>query len=179
MDNSIKLARYYRTLGEKTMDQLTADELMWSAGPSSNSIAAIVKHLWGNMLSRWTNFLTEDGEKPWREREKEFDNDLNSREAVLSKWNEGWNCFLNALEALSPDSLSRIIYIRNEGHTVADAIQRQLSHYPYHIGQMVFIGKLLKGDDWESLSIPRGESAQYNAAKFSQQKRTSHFTDKA
>lgn len=177
--NTLKLARYYKSLGEQTMNQLSDEELLWSAGASSNSIAAIVKHLWGNMLSRWTNFLTEDGEKPWRQREAEFDNDLSHREEVLSKWNEGWKCFLEALESLQESDLEKIVYIRNEGHTVVDAIQRQMAHYPYHVGQMVFIGKLLRGDEWNSLSIPKGQSEAYNTQKFTGEKRDRHFTDQA
>lgn len=177
LTNTIKLATYYKTLGEKTFEQLTEEELTWSPGPSSNSISVIVKHLWGNMLSRWTNFLTEDGEKAWRERDAEFEGELETREELLSKWNEGWRCFLDALESLTDEDLTKIIYIRNEGHSVADAIQRQMAHYPYHIGQIVFLGKLLKGDDWVSLSIPKNQSSGYNAAKFGGERSDRHFTD--
>lgn len=176
--NSIKLALYYKSLGEKTIGQLSEDELKWSAGPSSNSISIIVKHLWGNMLSRWTNFLREDGEKSWRQRDAEFEGGIETREELMSKWNEGWACFIGALESLSADDLEKTIYIRNEGHSVVDAIQRQMAHYPYHIGQMVFIGKLLRGDEWESLSIPKGKSTQYNSDKFSGDKEERHFTDR-
>ncbi len=176
--NTIKLANYYKQLGERTIDQLEEDQLFWSPGPSSNSIAVIVKHLWGNMLSRWTNFLTEDGEKPWRDREGEFESDIHTQEELMSKWNEGWKCFIGALESLKSEDLGKVIYIRNEGHTVMDAIQRQMAHYPHHVGQMVFLGKLLKGDDWQSLSIPKGGTDAFNADKFSKEKGDTHFTDK-
>ncbi len=177
LKNTIKLAKYYRALGEKTFTQLEEDALFWSPGPSSNSIAVIVKHLWGNMLSRWTNFLTEDGEKPWRDREGEFESDIVSKEEMLSRWNEGWNCFLGALEVLKTEDLVKTIYIRNEGQSVMDAIQRQMAHYPLHVGQIIYLGKLLKGDDWESLSIQKGQSSNYNAEKFSKDKEDRHFTD--
>lgn len=177
LESTVKLAQYYKNLGEGALAQLGEDEIHWSPGDSSNSVAAIVKHLWGNMLSRWTNFLTEDGEKPWRQREAEFDDDLTDKSELLSKWNEGWNCFLSALSSLQPEDLDKTIYIRNEGQSVTDAINRQMAHYPMHIGQIIYIGKLLKGDDWKSLSIPKGESQTYNAQKFAQDKTNRHFTD--
>ncbi|MBV6647326.1 MAG: DUF1572 family protein [Cyclobacteriaceae bacterium] len=175
--NTLKLAKYYKSLGEKTFDQLSEEQLRWSPGEDSNSIATIVKHLWGNMLSRWTNFLQEDGEKPWRERDAEFENDVDSKDEMLSKWQEGWECFLGALESLTGEDLKKTVYIRNEGHSVVDAIQRQMAHYPYHIGQIVFIGKVLKGSDWKSLSIPKNQSVAYNAEKFKGEKGNKHFTD--
>ena len=129
------------------------------------------------MLSRWTDFLTSDGEKDWRNRDAEFENDLQSKEEVLKLWNKGWNCLENALENLTPAQLSDIIYIRNEGHTVIEAINRQLAHYPYHVGQIVFYAKQLKNSSWQSLSIPRKESNNYNAIKFAQEKEIKNFTD--
>jgi len=119
------------------------------------------------MLSRWTNFLTSDGEKKWRDRDAEFKNNISTREELISKWNEGWECLFKAINSLSADDLNRIIYIRNQKHTVMEAINRQLTHYPYHIGQIVYIGKMLIGDKWGSLSIPRGKSKQFNLDKFS------------
>lgn len=172
-----KQFEYYKLLGEKTFAQLTEEQLFWQYNADSNSIATIVKHLWGNMLSRWTDFLTTDGEKEWRNREAEFDNDIQSRAELLAKWNEGWSCFFHALDQVSEDNLDSLIYIRNQGHTVMEAINRQLAHYPYHIGQIVFIGKMLKGEEWSSLSIPRGSSQAFNAAKFEQPKQRGHFTD--
>lgn len=168
---------YYKQLGDKTMAQLTDDQLFWQYNEESNSIAIIVKHLWGNMLSRWTDFLHTDGEKEWRDRDGEFEMDLTSRTEVLNKWNEGWDCLFKALDMLKPEDLERIIYIRNQGHTVAEALNRQLAHYPYHVGQMVFIGKMLVGNNWKSLSIPKGNSRKFNEEKFSKPKEKGHFTD--
>ena len=168
---------YYQLLGEKTFAQLNDDQLFWQYNEESNSIAGIVKHLWGNMRSRWTDFLTSDGEKQWRDREAEFVNDIQDRAEMMSKWQEGWNCHFAALDSLTEENFDTIIYIRNQGHTVMEAINRQLAHYPYHIGQIVFIGKMALNDQWSSLSIPRGQSNSYNADKFSQPKRKEHFTD--
>jgi hypothetical protein len=168
---------YYKILGEKAMNQLEPEQLFVAVNEDTNSIATIIKHISGNMLSRWTDFLTSDGEKEWRNRDAEFENDLQSKEAVLETWNKGWNCFLGTLNSLKPEQLSDIIYIRNEGHTVIEAINRQLAHYPYHIGQIVFYAKQLKKDDWESLLIPKNKSGNYNAEKFAKQKEIKNFTD--
>jgi len=168
---------YYKMLGEKTFAQLTDDKLFWQYNEESNSIAMIVKHLWGNMLSRWTNFLTTDGEKEWRNRDAEFENDITSRQELLDKWTEGWNCLLEAIDSLTTEDLEKIVYIRNQGHTVTEAINRQLAHYPYHIGQIVFIGKMACENGWASLSIPKGNSKTFNADKFAQPKQKGHFTD--
>lgn len=168
---------YYKTLGEKAIEQVEPDQLFVAFNDDSNSIATIVKHLWGNMLSRWTDFLTTDGEKPWRDRDSEFDNDIQNKEELLEKWNEGWNCLLGAIHSISPNQLSQIIYIRNEGHTVMEAINRQLAHYPYHIGQIIYAAKLLKKNQWSSLSIPKNRSSQFNSEKFSKDKAIKNFTD--
>jgi hypothetical protein len=168
---------YYKMLGEKAMNQLETEQLFTAINEDTNSIAAIVKHISGNMLSRWTDFLTSDGEKEWRNRDAEFENDLQSKEEVLEIWNKGWNCLENALESLKPEQLSDIIYIRNEGHTVIEAINRQLAHYPYHVGQIVFYAKQLKKSSWESLSIPKNKSGNYNAEKFAKEKEIKNFTD--
>lgn len=168
---------YYKMLGEKAIAQLEPDQLFVTLNEDTNSIATIVKHVSGNMLSRWTDFLTSDGEKEWRNRDSEFENDLKSKEEVLLIWNEGWDCLLNALNSLNPEQLSDIIYIRNEGHTVIEAINRQLAHYPYHIGQIVFYAKQLKKGDWDSLSIPKNKSGNYNAEKFAKEKEIKNFTD--
>lgn len=161
---------YYQSLGEKTMAQVPDEGLFWQPNSESNSMATIVKHLWGNMLSRWTDFMTTDGEKPWREREAEFDNDLKTRDDVLKKWNEGWHTLYAALDSLTEADMEKTIFIRNEAHSVEDAITRQLAHYPYHVGQMVYIGKILLVENWKSLSIPRGGTKAFNAEKFSQGK---------
>lgn len=168
---------YYKMLGEKAIDQLEPEQLFISFNEDTNSIATIIKHISGNMLSRWTDFLTTDGEKEWRNRDAEFENDLQSKEEVLEAWNKGWNCLENALESLKPEQLSDIIYIRNEGHTVIEAINRQLAHYPYHVGQIVFYAKQLKNSEWESLSIPKNKSGNYNAEKFAKEKEIKNFTD--
>lgn len=172
-----KQFEYYKMLGDQTFTQLTEAQLFWKSDANSNSIAIIVKHLWGNMRSRWTDFLTSDGEKVWRNRESEFDNDISTYSELLEKWEAGWNCLFAALDALHEQDLETIIYIRNQGHTVMEAINRQLAHYPYHIGQIVFIGKMLVQENWKSLSIPRGQSLSYNQQKFQQEKTRAHFTD--
>ncbi len=172
-----KQFEYYKMLGEKTFSQLADDKLFWQYNEDSNSIATIVKHLSGNMLSRWTDFLTSDGEKEWRNRDAEFENDITSREELLEKWNEGWSCLFNALRSLTTYDLEKVIYIRNQGHTVVEAINRQLAHYPYHIGQIVFIGKMVSEKPWVSLSIPKGDSKTFNADKFAKPKQKGHFTD--
>jgi hypothetical protein len=166
----------YKTLGERTFDQLTDEHLFWKFNNESNSIATIVKHLHGNMMSRWTEFLTSDGEKEWRDRESEFLNDISSRQELLEKWNAGWACLFDALNLLTETDLEVEIYIRNMGHTVTEAINRQLAHYPYHIGQIVFIGKMICNEEWASLSIPKGNSNIYNAEKFSKPRHKEHFT---
>ena len=168
---------YYKMLGEKAIHQLEPEQLFVSINEDTNSIATIIKHISGNMLSRWTDFLTSDGEKEWRNRDAEFENDLKSKEEVLAVWNKGWDCFENTLNSLRPEQLSDIIYIRNEGHTVIEAINRQLAHYPYHIGQIVFYAKQLKNSSWDSLSIPRNKSGNYNAEKFAKEKEIKNFTD--
>ncbi|PJJ08799.1 uncharacterized protein DUF1572 [Flavobacterium sp. 1] len=168
---------YYKMLGEKAMEQLEPEQLFVSVNEDTNSIAVIIKHLSGNMLSRWTDFLTTDGEKETRNRDGEFENDLQTKGQVLTTWNAGWDCFLGTLESLQPEQLSEIIYIRNEGHTVIEAINRQLAHYPYHIGQIVFYAKQLKNSEWESLSIPKNKSNSYNADKFAQEKSIKNFTE--
>ena len=156
----------YKDLGDKTFAQLSDEQLFWQYNAESNSISIIVKHLWGNMLSRWTDFLTADGEKEWRQRDAEFENDMGSREELLAKWEEGWHCLLNAINLLTEEDLAKEILIRNEKLSVIDAINRQLAHYAYHVGQIVFIGKMLAGNNWNSLSIPKGKSKEYNADKF-------------
>lgn len=177
LESAKKQFLYYKTLGEKAIHQLENEQLFVALNEDTNSIATIVKHLHGNMLSRWTDFLTSDGEKDWRKRDDEFVDTYQSKEELLEKWNEAWDCLFNALNPLQPEQLTDIIYIRNEGHTVVEAINRQLAHYPYHIGQIVFYAKLLKKTEWDSLSIPKNKSGDYNAAKFSKEKSIKNFTD--
>lgn len=168
---------YYKTLGEKAFEQIEPEQLFISLNENTNSIAVIVKHLSGNMLSRWTDFLTTDGEKEWRNRDAEFEESITTKEELLAFWNKGWDCFITTLNTLETNHLSKIIYIRNEGHTVIEAINRQLAHYPYHIGQIVFYAKLLKKSEWNSLSIPKNNSTAYNADKFSKEKTIKNFTE--
>ncbi len=156
---------YYRSLGEKTFAQLPDDDLFREPTPGTNSVAVIVKHMHGNMLSRWTDFLTTDGEKPWRQRDAEFENHLKTRDELLARWNEGWTCLFNAIDPLTPADLERTVLIRTEPHTVQQAIVRQLAHLPYHVGQVVLLGKLFLGDGFQSLSIPKGGSQVFNAQK--------------
>jgi hypothetical protein len=177
LESAIKQFEYYKLLGDKTIAQLPDEKLFWQYNAESNSIATIIKHLNGNMLSRWTNFLTTDGEKEWRQRDGEFENDIKSKEIVLEMWEEGWKCLLDTLKSLKESDLSKIIYIRNQGHTVVEAINRQLTHYPYHIGQIVYLGKMILNEKWQTLSIPRGKSKMYNAEKFLKGKHKEHFTD--
>ena len=177
LESVIKQFEYYKSLGDKTITQLPGEKLFWQYNKESNSIATIIKHLNGNILSRWTDFLTTDGEKEWRQRDGEFENDVQSKEDVLELWNEGWECLFKALNNLTIKDFSKTIYIRNQGHSITEAINRQLAHYPYHIGQMVFVGKMICNENWQSLSIPHGKSNAFNAEKFSQPKHNEHFTE--
>lgn len=164
--NSIKKQfHYYKQIGDKTFEQLPEEALFWKCNEDSNSIAIIVSHMNGNMLSRWTDFLTTDGEKTWRDRDKEFEETIYNKKELLEKWESGWKCFLNALDSLTEKDLLKTILIRNERHTVLEAINRQLAHYPYHVGQIVWIGKM-HATHWNSLSIPKGRSQQFNQDMF-------------
>lgn len=172
-----KQFEYYKLLGEKAIAQVDDEKLFWQYNDDSNSIAIIIKHLWGNMRSRWTDFLTSDGEKESRDRDAEFENDSTTREELLQKWNEGWTCLFHAIDPLTTVDLEKMIYIRNQGHTVMEAINRQLAHYSYHVGQIVFLAKMLAENGWTSLSIPKGDSQAYNMDKFSRPQHKAHFTD--
>jgi len=168
---------YYKTLADKAMAQLEPEQLFQASNEDTNSIAIIVKHLHGNMMSRWTDFLTSDGEKEWRNRDDEFENAYADKETLLQQWEEGWACLFNTLNSLTPENMTDIIYIRNEGHTVVEAINRQLAHYPYHVGQIVFYAKMLKSGAWDSLSIPKNKSGEYNQGKFAEEKGKRNFID--
>jgi len=158
LDSIIKRFHSYKELGEKTFAQLTEKNFQFTPNEASNSVAQIVQHMHGNMLSRWTNFLTEDGEKTWRTRDEEFETQNYSRDKLLELWEEGWDCMFKALEGLSAEELLSTVYIRKEPLIALDAINRQLAHYSYHIGQIVFIGKLLRDQEWKTLSIPKRPS---------------------
>lgn len=175
LDSIKKEFRYYKLLGEKAIEQTPDKKLFWQPDEDSNSIAIIVQHLSGNMISRWTDFLTTDGEKDWRDRDAEFVNALTNREQLLNLWHKGWGCFFKAIDSLTAKDLKKIVYIRNQGHTVPEAINRQLAHYAYHIGQIVFIARM-SAKNWKSLSIPKNKSNDFNADKFSKVKTRRHFT---
>jgi len=177
LNSIIKQFEYYKTLGEKTFNQLEESDLFWQFNNQSNSIAIIVNHLSGNMKSRWTDFFTSDGEKEWRKRDSEFENVIKTKTELYNRWEEGWKILFDTLHAIDENNFDTKVYIRNQEHTVVEAINRQLMHYSYHIGQIVFIGKMLKADNWDSLSIPKGKSKNYNSEKFSKGKHDGHFTD--
>jgi hypothetical protein len=177
LDSVLKQFEYYKLLGERTFAQLSEEELLWQYNEESNSIAVIVNHITGNMKSRWTSFLSTDGEKEWRNRDMEFEAVIKTRKVLESRWEEGWDCLFNALRTITPENFNTTVYIRNQGHTIVEAINRQLAHYAYHIGQIVYIGRMLKGEEWESLSIPKGNSSVYNKEKFSKERHRAHFTD--
>jgi hypothetical protein len=177
LQSAIKQFLYYKSLGDKSFEQLSEEGLFWRPNEATNSIAVLVQHLWGNMRSRWTNFLTEDGEKEWRQRDLEFEEMIQNKKELLQKWEEGWGLLLTTLHNLQPSDLETIIYIRNQGHTALEAINRQLCHYAYHVGQIVLLAKQQQNQDWESLSIPRGQSGAFNKDKFSKARQRKHFTD--
>jgi len=162
-DDSLAIFRQYKAHAEKAFAQLSDEQLMQQLDEESNSIAQIVKHVAGNMRSRWTDFLTTDGEKPDRNRDSEFTSPPESREEIMKLWNDGWAILFGALEPLSDEDMGRTITIRGEPHSVMQAIQRQVAHYAMHIGQIVFIGKHLKSRDWQSLTIPKNRSADFNS----------------
>ncbi len=162
LDSYIKRITYYKKLGDETFEQLDDLDFHFQPNEESNSIAIIIQHLAGNMLSRFTNFLTEDGEKEWRHRDVEFELQHLSKERLLKKWEEGWACFLNAIQSLTETDLGNTITIRSEKLTVVDALNRQLAHYPYHVGQIVYLGRVIKNKAWKNLSIPKGTSNQFN-----------------
>jgi Protein of unknown function (DUF1572) len=177
LESAIKLFLYYKKLGEGAIAQLSDEEVLRKPNEASNSIALIVHHISGNMLSRWTDFLNSDGEKTWRKREAEFEQSYPDKTTMMKAWEEGWSCLFAALGSLTTKDLSRTIYIRNEGQPVLEAIQRQLAHYSSHVGQIMFQAKAIKGADFKSLSIPKGGSDDFNKEKFDKEKSRKHFTD--
>jgi hypothetical protein len=162
LEDSLSLFRYYKKLAEAAMQQVTDEQLLTVLDPEMNSITQTVKHMAGNMRSRWTDFLTSDGEKPDRSRDSEFEKPPSSREELIALWGSGWNCLFSALDALTEVDMTRTVYIRGEAHSVMQAINRQIAHYAYHCGQIVFLAKHLQHSEWKSLSIPRGQSAKFN-----------------
>ena len=165
LESIIRRMKIYKALGDKAFEQLEEKDFHFQPNEECNSIAIILQHIGGNMLSRFTNFLTEDGEKEWRQRDDEFEIHRFSKQQLIDIWEKGWKCFLDTMESLTEDDLLKTIYIRKEPLTVIDAINRQFAHYPYHIGQIIFIGKIIKGREWNSLSIPKGKSQAYNQSE--------------
>jgi len=153
---------YYKKLAEAAMAQVTDEQLTATLDPEMNSIATIVKHLAGNMRSRWTDFLTTDGEKPTRNRDSEFEEPPKTRADLMALWDEGWGCLLGALEGLTDADLERSVTIRGEAHSVMQAINRQVAHYASHCGQILFLAKHLQGANWKCLSVPRKKSEEFN-----------------
>ncbi len=166
LDSSRFEFQRYKTLGDKTFAQLGDSDILWKQHEGDNSISQIVKHISGNMLSRWTNFLSEDGEKPWRHRDTEFEKPFTTKTEMIVAWEKGWQCLFDALASINPDNFNSLVKIRNEEHTIVEAVNRQLAHYANHVGQIVLLGKMLKGDNWVSLSIPKSESEVFNTKKF-------------
>nr|WP_297785983.1 DUF1572 family protein [uncultured Allomuricauda sp.] len=156
----------YKSMGDKTFAQISDRDINWKYAETDNCIAVIVKHLTGNMLSRWTNFLSEDGEKSWRERDMEFEGPYTSKAEMISAWEKGWKCLFNALKSIDSTNFDNKVTIRGEEHSIPEAINRQLAHYASHVGQIVFIGKMISGSDWHTLSIPKGQSAAFNQKMF-------------
>ncbi len=177
LNSIINQFEYYKSIGEKTFDQLDEKDFFWQFNNESNSISIIVNHLSGNIKSRWTDFLNSDGEKEWRNRDFEFESIIRSKEELLSKWDYGWKCLFEALNSINEQNFDTEIYIRNQSHSIIEAINRQFAHYSYHIGQIVYIGRMIKGDKWISLTIPKGKSSDFNNEKFSRGKHGGHFTD--
>jgi hypothetical protein len=164
LDSAIKRLLTYKTLGDMTFAQLEEKDFYFVPSEQSNSIAVIIQHMHGNMLSRWTNFLTEDGEKPGRNRDEEFSPPVFDKAELLTMWEKGWRCLIETLSSLHEDDLLKTITIRHEPIVAIDAINRQLAHYPHHVGQIVYIGKMIRDHSWRNLSVPKGASQAFNKA---------------
>src|SRR5580658_1538060 len=162
IEDSVDLFRYYKTLAERAMDQVTDEQLYATLDGEMNSIAIVMKHMAGNMRSRWTDFLTTDGEKPDRDRDTEFVDPPATREALLQVWEDGWSRVFRALEPLSDSDLGHTVTIRGEAHSVMQAINRQMAHYANHVGQIVMLAKHFAKDQWQSLTVPRNRSTEFN-----------------
>jgi hypothetical protein len=162
IEDALAVFHYYKRLAERAMEQVSDEQLFTAIDREANSIAVIVKHMTGNMRSRWTDFLTSDGEKPDRDRDSEFVEPAATRERLIATWEDGWKCVFTAVEPLTDADLGRIVTIRGEAHSVMQAINRQLAHYPHHVGQIVFLAKHFACDHWQSLSVPRNKSAEFN-----------------
>ena len=162
LEDSIEVLRYYKKLGERAMQQVADQHLFTALDSESNSIAIIVKHITGNMRSRWTDLLTTDGEKPNRNRDSEFVDPAATRAALIADWEDGWSRVFGTLDSLAESDLNRTVTIRGEPHSVMQAINRQVAHYAHHVGQIVLLAKHFAGDRWQSLSVPRNQSGEFN-----------------
>ncbi len=171
LQSAIKRVSYYKALADKTFVQLDESHFHFKPNKENNSIAIIIQHVAGNMLSRWTDFLTTDGEKEWRNRDKEFEEQVLTKDELSLYWNKGWDCFLNSLQQLTGDDLMKTVHIRGEEILVVDAINRQLAHYPYHVGQIIYIAKIIMDKGFQNLSVPKGNSREYNEQQFNQNAR--------
>jgi hypothetical protein len=163
LSDAIQSFRNYKKLAERALEQVTDEEFFRQIDEESNSLAIIVKHIAGNLKSRWTDFLTSDGEKDFRNRDSEFIAEGDTRESLMQFWEEGWNCLFVALEPLKVEDFEKTITIRQQPHTICEAINRQLTHYAYHIGQITFLAKHFRAAEWKSLSVPKNKSAQFNS----------------
>lgn len=166
LDNIRKQFKSYKEVADKTIAQLSEEDLYWKFNTESNDIACIMVHVSENMLSRWTDFFNSDGEKEWRDRDAEFQQQKLSYQELINQWEKGWNCLFDALNSINPSNFDRPIYIRNKEHKLIESICRQIAHYPYHIGQIAFIGKMILDQKWESPSIPKGKSKEYIQAEW-------------
>jgi hypothetical protein len=155
LKSAIKRLEYYKDLGDKTFEQIMEDDFNFFPAEESNSIGIIIQHMHGNMLSRWTDFLMSDGEKEWRQRDAEFEKSGLTKMQLIDLWEEGWSCVFNALNDLKPKDLKKTITIRSEPLTVVDTINRQLAHYSYHVGQIIYAAKIIKNKSWKTLSVPK------------------------
>lgn len=165
LDESFRTFRGYKRMADNALAQINDQEFFHVPDPESNSVAIIVKHIAGNLRSRWTDFLTTDGEKPDRDRDQEFVIASNTREYLMQYWERSWETAFNSIRGLKPEDVTRTVYIRREPHTVLQAISRSVAHITYHVGQIVFLAKHLRSTEWKTLSVPRGKSAEYNASR--------------
>jgi uncharacterized damage-inducible protein DinB len=161
-DDALKSFRNYKKLAERAIGEVTDEEFFAAIDEEANSIAVVVKHIAGNLRSRWTDFLTTDGEKDFRDRDTEFETVSDTRDSLMEFWETGWQTLFDAIEPLSADDFSRTVTIRGQPHTVVEAINRQLTHYSYHIGQIVLLAKHLRSTEWKTLSVPKNRSAEFN-----------------
>ena len=164
-------------MAERAIDQLNENEFFWQPNNDSNSVAIIVNHIQGNMRSRWTDFLTSDGEKSWRERDREFESPEMDKKALMAKWTNSWDILFQAIDLIDDSNIDQTVYIRNQEHSIQEAFSRQLAHYASHVGQIVYLAKMIKQEGWKTLSIPKGASEQFNREKFSKGKHGGHFSD--